>query len=641
VKHGTASQLDFNVFGVIHRAGKVWRGMIASTKGPKPAIVATREFTVGQLGQFDQWLDEHQAESVLCVLPASSVICRNCALPDAPAEQLEQALRLQAEAHLLGIAAPHRLAMGIQPSAPGETSRTGIILAWPESSTVEPPATKRPITFIPDVAALAALLNGQRPTEPLIWLDRSDGSVALALTHAGGVVLRATREDAADASAWQRTVGRMMAETALSVGHTGAFIETIRNTAQRIAGSLDANQGRLFMPPELIGPAAARLQGASADPQWWSQYGIAAGAVLARTGSLAGLTRLKQAAPIERPSRIRTALESLSRPRMAVAVVVACVLILMFGPLATSGLRLLILQFRFAGIQQELAAASKVEHQLAMYRELERQKAWPMTKLLADITTNTPLGIDLERIQISSGKDFSVSGTARDYDGRSPRQVVALMQENLRKDNLFADISVSWGNSSNLGTYKFDLSGKVPHPYLEPQYPQERDFKKKPYAWYLYPQLADSSKTAEPSDTDEGDEPALAEAGDEPAESDPAADEPIDIATLDEPVDPEASDEDPGSGARRRSSSGDLGGAAMPGAENADGPRPSEDVPPPLSEEQIKAMNPTELREAWFKVSKARKYVKGDEALSARLKKEFELITEELKKHRTGGSSGS
>ena len=41
--------------------------------------------------------------------------------------------------------------------------------------------------------SLAALLNGQRPDGPVLWFDPADGSVALAVSHANGAVLRAAR----------------------------------------------------------------------------------------------------------------------------------------------------------------------------------------------------------------------------------------------------------------------------------------------------------------------------------------------------------------------------------------------------------------------------------------------------------------
>ncbi len=56
---------------------------------------------------------------MLGVLPASAVICRTCTLPDAAQDQLEQALALQAEAHLLNEMPDHRQARAVLPMATG------------------------------------------------------------------------------------------------------------------------------------------------------------------------------------------------------------------------------------------------------------------------------------------------------------------------------------------------------------------------------------------------------------------------------------------------------------------------------------------------------------------------------------------
>jgi hypothetical protein len=203
---------DPQILGVLHRTGRTWRAVVAARKNGQPEILAAREFPPDRLARLDEWLDEKNVGAVLCVLPAGSVICRTFSLPDAPPEQLEQALRLQAEAHLLGIAPPHRLGMAVLPNASGETTRTGLVLAWPEPAVFPVPPTRRPMEFIADVGAIAALLNGHRPNESMLWLDREDGSVAMAITHSGGAIFRATREESASTEQWQRSVGRIRAE---------------------------------------------------------------------------------------------------------------------------------------------------------------------------------------------------------------------------------------------------------------------------------------------------------------------------------------------------------------------------------------------------------------------------------------------
>lgn len=646
MKNQTPPSSDPNILAVVHRAGRIWRGLIAALKSGKPVLIASREFPLDRISRLDEWLNENQAGSVLCVLPAASVICRVCALPDAPPEQLEQALRLQAESHLLGVSSAHRLAMAVLPNAPGETSRTGIILAWPQTSPFEAPPTTRPVTFVPDVAALAAVLNGQRPAGALLWLDRADGSVALALTHAAGAVLRATREDAESTDNWQRSIGRIIAETGMNVAHSGAFIDSLVRDAQQKAASLKLNDAALFVPQELISTAANRVQGLSDDPIWWSQYGVAAGALLARTGPLADLTQMQQAPPREVPTRIKTALEALSRPRAATAVVIACAVLLMFGPVALSGARLAVLKLRFGDVQKQLDAAVASRNQLAMYRELEHQQIWPMTKLLADITTNAPMGIKLESIRIDGGKDFSVSGTAIRSDGHDPMDVVGMMQENLGKAGLFNEIRASTGNSSNLGMFKFDLSGKVTKPYYAPKYDIALDFGKWTFADRREgrkPGAADSAKpggtaalttttapaisTSQPQQLVDASRTTALPGGDD------AVDDPIGDA-IDESDDQVEPDGSAGRAPRTPTvAPGGDNGPSMPGAPSGDGPAPdSRYIPPPLSTEQIQAMSEAELKQALASVGKARENPGLDAETKTRLIDEWVLLLEQLRK---------
>ena len=643
MKNSTPASSDPGVLAVLHRAGRVWRCLIASTKTQKPVLLASREFPADRIDRLDAWLDEHQAGSVLCVLPAGSVICRVCTLPDAAPDQLEQAMRLQAEAHLLGIASSHRLGMAVLPNAPGETSRTGLILAWPQSSAFEAPPTSRPVTFVPDVAALAAVLNGQRPTDALLWLDRADGSVALGLTHASGAAFRAMREDAESTANWQRSIGRIVAETGLNVGHTGAFVDALVREAQQKAASLKINEAGLFVPRELVAAAANRVQGLSDDAIWWSQYGIAAGALLARTGQLAGLTHMQQAPPREMPSRLKSALDSLSRPRAAAAVVIACAVLLMFGPVAVSGARLALLRLRFGSVAKQLEAATASRNQLAMYRELEKQQVWPMTKLLADITTNAPLGIKLEMIRIEGGKDFAVSGTAiADSEGHSPMEVVSRFRDNLGKAGLFNEINVSVGNSSNLGIFKFDLSGKVTKPYYSPKYDIALDFGKWTFADRRdgkKPGAGDAVKTAGSGAAGRPATTAPAIATTEPTRlvSAPSKDDLVDLSN-DPKMDESDDESDPDGDAPRhaptpRVDPGGAGGAAAPGQGPTDAPLPdTRYVPPPLSAEQIKSMSKPELRQALASVGKAREISGLDADTKTRLKEEWDLLLDQMRK---------
>lgn len=606
--------LDSGVLAVIHRAGRSWSCLAANIKGPKPAIAATREIPVDRDSMLEAWLDEQQAHAVLCVVPASSVICRNCTLPNAAPQQLEQALALQAEAHLLGVAPPHRVAMAVLPGAAGETSRSGLVLAWPESIGFELPPTSRPVRYVADIAAVAALLNGQRPTELVLWLDRADGSIALAITHANGAVFRATREDASTTEAWCKSAGRIVAETALSVGHTGAFVESLVHHTHERAASLGAGQAALMLPAELQSAAAARLEGAGGDAAWWSRYGIAAGALLARTGPLAPLSQMLAAPPIEVPTMLDRAVGVLSRPRTAAALVVIAVLAIFLGPLVLHGSRLAILKMRFGNVNDQVRQADFVRNTFDLYQELQRQNSWPMTKLLADICTNAPVGIELESIRLEGGKEFSVGGTAIAHQGLSAPQVLALFQENLRKDNLFTNIRLDLDAPNNLGVHSFDISGRVSQPYASPTYPEDRDFR----AWTLAERLYGrrGSETPVAMSTGREQDPGLEGDTDDPDDA---------LAAL-------PAEESSRSSARGHLVPDSSLGRANPGSDSrtSGGVAPSRDIPPPITQTQIDAMNEAEARQHLWRVAAAEQYANGDDR--ERLRTERKLLMDHLKK---------
>lgn len=637
----------------MHRTGSIWRGIIANTRGDRPVILGTREFAADQITRLDDWLNQHTVGSVLCVLPAGTVICRNCSLPEAEPDQLNQALRLQAEAHLLGIAPPHRLAMAVLDSAPGETSRSGIILAWPENAAFDPPPTVRPITFTPDIASLAALLDGERPAAPILWLNRADGAIALAITHSNGATFRATREDAANDNEWQQSVGRIVGETAINAGHTGPFIESMVRDAREIAAALPSHEAVLHLPQEIIDSAARRVQGAGSNEQWWQQFGVVVGALLARCGSLAALTHMLDAPPVEQPSRIRQIVDQLSRPRVAVMAAMVCVLSLMFGPLIISGLRLWILQVRFGDLQAQLDAANAVKKQMSMYREIESQNIWPMTKLMGDIANATPIGIELDMLRIEAGKEFNVAGIAMPQNNLSATQLVNLMQENLHAHGLFHDVRINWGEGNNFGTFKFSISGKVARPYLLVSY--EDDFAVDTYRDRLYgkretekPQLASHSdadrettvaqaSTSAPVSTSQTAQTENAGAqSSTPADRNQAV---ASIASSDETSDSYTSTANTSPRTRGSMSTMANSGNVSSGHGTiddlgGDSVGRGRVVPPPLSADQIAAMGKSELQQQLKEIAEAIQYFRGDDELHQRLRSEFQMVLEQLRKIR-------
>ncbi len=621
------------VIAILQRAGRQWRGLIGTTDDGMPRILAWREFDDAQSGQIADWLGEHGAKRVVGVLPASAVVCRTCSLPDTDAIQLHQALQLQAEAHLLGTAPSHRQATAVLENAPGETNRTGIMLSWPQAAPFELPVTGLETTYASDIAALAALLDGSRPDEPLLWLDRSDGSVALAITYASGVAFRAARELADTEQGWSERVGSVLAETALDAGHTASFTESLAESLSEHLAGFDPNTALLIAPHDILQNVQQRVDGAPNEKDWWRTYGVTVGTLLAGTNQLAPLTQLRRDAPVEAPSAAQRVLTAMSNKRNAKRIVIACLIILALWPLAAARLRLLALEVRFADIKDHVEAAQKYETQLDMYQAL-RQHAWPMTKLLSDIACNTPRGIELQLIDLKhEGDMFSVSGTTKEFDGHSPQEVVAQMQQNLRAGGIFTEIYYSWGDRNNFGAYEFTLSGKVAQPYRTYKYPASLDFGKRTLADRLYktntpPVEAHAAETSSPSET--------------PANESLVARNDPDIEPTVKPEDGNETPDDMANAANgRRPSSArpraiprsdrnfvpgsaplSRGNDRSPGG----GVPPSQIIPEPLSEAQINAMTLPEVTESIGLIAKALGRSHPDDATKARLKNEWDLL---------------
>jgi len=662
VSQAPAGQPPNGPIAVLHRVGGSIRGVIGTLapagrpEAPadqQPALTGFKEFQASRPGDIAAWLDEHGAGPVVVVLPASAVVCRTCTLPEADPEHLAQALALQAEAHQLTAVPPHRRATAVLPAAAGEMSRSGVIVDWPQgagdrelagAADAEPqPWGKRRVTFVPDVGCVGALLNGHRPDEPLLWFDRGDGSLALAISHANGVILRAARVSAAEADAWTDNVGRVLAETALSVGHTPAFTETLVNTASQRLGSVDRNAA-LVVPQQTIESLRGRVDGTPQDLRWWRDYGVALGALVAASGQLAPLTRLRLSPPVEHPSRARRVLGALSQPASAAKLATVCALIFLLAPLAFSGLRLGLLKLELPDLDTYRAEARQAEVQLAMYRELEGE-AWPMTKLLADLACGTPQGIDLEQIRVGDDH-IRVSGRAKpDSQGNlTAQQVVALMQQNLRDSQIFEKFNPTWGDPNTFGAYEFTLSANVVNPYHRHDYPLDLDYG----AWTLAQRLY-------------GDGPPKpdADGADVVSIPDRVTDlPPEDIASDAPPVDPgkTAPRTDPGeiappanptkaaelangrtarAGSRKRHEPRSPG-RDMPAPRGTDrtpgGALPaSKDVPAPVTQEQIDAMSLPVAQETYARISRALQQARVDDETKERLWRDWRLIRDRVR----------
>lgn len=610
---------DEGILAVLHRSGGLWRGLAADVRAVRPKILDARTFAADATAGIDGWLSEHSAGRVLVVLPGANAICRTCSLPNSSPEQLDMALRLQAETHLLGAVPPHRMAMAVLEAAPGETSRTGLILAWPEAARPNLPQVPIEPRYTTEVAALAGLLNGSRPEEPLLWVDRAEGTVALALSHPGGMIFRATRENARDAGAWSQCVGRAVAESALSVGHSGEFVEHATRCTQRVIGAVATDDSLLSIPPSLLSRVRERIDGTGTDAAWWTHYGLAAGAALAASGALGSLTTMLAAAPIEKPSVVDHAITTMSTRRFARIAVVAAILAIILAPLIFSFIHLSILKLKLPDAQASRRAVDEAKGQLVMYKNLS-ERVWPMAKLLSDVVAAAPMGIELDSVRIAQGEGINIRGRTIPHPPRDARENVLLMEQYLRDSGLFDDVKINWGDRNNYGGYEFGLTAKVSRsPHVAAKFDDDLNYAAKTLRERIYgPKPADSGlasaggsgRDSETIRTGGG----MSEPMDYPNGSD--AGEPDESAIARGPEQPQSEGpifQSPGGGPTRPRGGDD---APVSGA----------GVPEPLTEAQINAMSIEEVRQALSRVARARQNRNLDDAVRARLQKEWDLL---------------
>ncbi len=624
-----------SITGVLFRAGRKWRGLIAEINGQKPRLISWEEFDESSLGRIDTWLAKHGATSVIGILPASTVICRTCTLPDSDQTQLELALQLQAESHLPDSSASHRQAMAVLENAPGETNRTGIMVSWPQTAQFEVPMINLPVRYAPDIAALAALLNGHRPSKPLLWLDQTDGSIAIAITHAAGAAFRATREHARYTEQWRSGVGRVLAETAIGAGHTGQFTEELVKSTEEFVKDLDNESAALLAPNEIFDQAELRVQGAPVEDSWWQSYGLAVGILLANSSNLVPLTELLQEAPVQIPSIASRITSRFSNKNTATTIIISCLVIATIWPLVAARIRLTAYNLKFPDLHELETQARQEEAKIEMYKELKNH-SWPMTKLLSDLACNTPRGIEIQSIDLRhKGELLSISGTTKPDNGLSAHQVVDLMQDNLHKTGIFSEFISTVRDPNNFGAYTFILSSKIVQPYRIHSYPIELDFA----AWTLRDRLY--KPDFKPGETQASDE--LVSAGDETESTDSqpieiALDNPdtaVDKPRIEQPSQAVADVTKPDNESTRTTSRFQRNNpprnpGSLPGIDGRGDFKPAtpsgRDIPEPLTAGQIDVLTLNEVDESLDKVSRALQRGHPDAETKARLRGEFKLL---------------
>ena len=626
---------------ILHQRGSSWCGLLASVQPERGIkVVETASFsTSGE--EIQAWMDARSITAARVILPASNVICRTCSLPESDESHLESALQLQMETQLLGAAPSHRIGGAILPAAAHASVRTGLILAWPESSVFSGPPLKNPPLFIPDVTALAALMNGLHPPDPIVWCDRTDGSIGLVLAQQERVLVRATQEELGSEDATATSIRTLLLESALQTGSTSDTAGELADRSTKSIGS-HADEHMLLLPPPVVSDMRERIQGVDVDDQWCKTWGVAAGAALAMSNDLVLLTTFRQQLPQENPSLIESATSRLKTTEVAAWLALTAVLVLAFGPLLVHGLRLGLLKVLHPGIEAQVTAFENGRNRQTMYSAMLAD-TWPMSKLLADIANNTPEGIELESVKLGHGEPVKIRGIAKPNGDQDAAALATKMKAQLQGSGVFNDVTLRWENSETYGDREFDITAKVERPHFRPAYITEQDFG----AWTLV-----SRRSGEgPGGDTEADDAPMATAEASPTNGS-TEDNPTALSSLSGNETPPSgnggssvssrSSRPSGDRATSRPNRGTNSGVASRGNSDDQGADltsiPTGRIPEPLTEEQIQTLTLSEARIKLKEVADARKHVRDDE-VSERLRNEFKMIMAHMRELQKSGGT--
>jgi hypothetical protein len=597
------------------------------------------------------WIERNEAGTRLLLLPSAATICRLYRLEGVSREQAEQALRLQAESHLLGGVPPHRIAMALLPpggaASDGGLEHAGVLLAWPEQAEIAmPPGGGWRV--VPEIAALLAVPGASIASEPICWADPSDGSVAVVMpTPAGGVLPRATCEIPLESESWEHALRRAIADTAMAAGWPAASTAQFARGAAAASG---ATEPELSLPPSL----ASNLESAVEELPATAVGRLLAATAIAASGPLRALSRilpsgeLQEQSPIERA--IARALARLAEPRVAAVAIAAAVLLAALVPVVSAGVRLSILRWKLPDPLAFESSMRDSERRLAVYRELQGQ-AWPVAKLLGDLSNCLPESVELQSVMIQHGEPITIRGLAKPEAGRSGIDAIIELEQRLRQTQVFDKITKRWDEPDARGVLNFSLSTHVTRPTHQPRFESSADYAVTSFAERRYGPAAR----------------AVASASREvaaPRRDTPQASVPAPAAPALPPASAPAPAPSAMPGAEATASTGEGDGGAPPavvamGEENGAAGEPSsplpqrgigrrrgesaasrevevpapaaEGLPPALSDLEIGAMSRAEARTALERVARARQMPGLDDEAKARLKSDFDRLMQRVR----------
>ena len=435
--------------------------------------------------------------ATIAVLQPARMVCRTCEFPDADDDKLEMALQLQAETQQLGSVPDWRTARALLKFRSDDGGRTGVIVDWPSndsgpSLSRDLPPDGEPL-FAGDSAILAAVMDGYA-AGPLVTVTADRTAFSFALRTPKGLSVRSTR---IDPSQWPDAATVAVVESALRGGMSSQQAETLVELLdEAIAAAGDGGFGCTQNDRDAL---AARVNGLD-DVDAWREHGLKALAALIWFSDARPLVSLRAQPLGERPGHLGEWINRLGDPRSFVRAVVAVALLLVLAPPIFAGSRLLLLQWKVGDMESKERSLRSYEKQLNLYSDLSR-RAWPMGKLLGDLASVTPEGVDWEDLTLSQDRNVSIRGLAKTQDGQSGTEVILILEKQMRDSHVFDKVTKRWDPPDAKGLVKFTLSASVVKPTLRPNFKEAQDFGRKSLSERRYGPTPATNPATTPSET--------------------------------------------------------------------------------------------------------------------------------------------
>jgi len=436
--------------------------------------------------------EEHEVKQVVRIAPGRESIARCVQVPDGDDAGLAGAVGLMAEAELPSNLPSYRRAAGVLPAASNADVRTGLLTGWMQASKPPSPLTMVPEVWVSPIACLS-MLRGETG-RAAVYCESSEGVICLLVPGPEKTIARVTVEEPGSGEEWGGQVAQAVEETAQIAGvaatSAGAFNNGARATSSR----------RLLLEPGSVSGLRARVSGVRDDQGWLDEFGLAVGAVLIAGSDLASvrsLAGLHAEAPRQMLSPIEAGTQWIARPRNAWAVIAASLALMLLAPWGLAFARSAVLKPRADKLRELNVGREGAEKKAAMFEQLDKSR-WPMTKLMADISTAAPKGIVISQININVGQGISIKGVAD-----SPEDLTDF-QANLTSTRVFGNVSIGRQAAKGSG-YEFDMTAKVTeNVQAVVKLTEKNDYAASPLAERLYGAGASNTVAAAPEKSEGG-----------------------------------------------------------------------------------------------------------------------------------------